>query len=302
MTDDDDFWRSFADLEDDDIEVIGRGEPRPSTSSGRSTFVSPSSEVSRTKKRKLVIENGKRMGYKTTIDAAVQTVDDPTPVQERTHELTNASCPVCLQEYADSSVKNSNNTALFVSHCGHAFCGNCRVSMTDRMGLLSCPICRRKLRGGEIIKCHFSSIETLAVSERVKLVELLKEMKELYVGRCQTHLSSLTTLHQKAIDFLKAPAYLGKKCLSHKLTQMQSSMNFSLLNEKVQEVRRGLHEMTFTINNVVSQIEHPESFIEFSLSDFLVRSVIKSAIAKQPSTVTSTVANLPSPDDSTADV
>ena len=62
-------------------------------------------------------------------------------------------------------------------------------------------------------------------------------------------------LHKKCIDFIKAPAYLGKKSLSHKLTQMQTSMNFSLLNEKVEEVRRGLHEMKYNLNNVVSQIQ-----------------------------------------------
>ena len=96
MEDDDDFLlHGFEELPDD--------SPRPSTSTQCTFFAEASSGVPNTKKRKLKIIDGKKIGFSTVQDNICQTLDNPIPPEERKQTLALTQCSVCLSEYqADS--------------------------------------------------------------------------------------------------------------------------------------------------------------------------------------------------------
>lgn len=150
----------------------------------------------------------------------------------------------------------------------------------ERFGTVSCPLCRKSLSSGDIIKVHFPSIECLAVSERVRLTTILKDLQSSYIGRTQEHLKGLSLLHKKTLQLLNHPTYAGKKTVNKKLPEILASLNSELYSGKLDEVERGLYELTFRMNSLIAEIQSPERLVEFDLSSFLVKAVIKAAVKK----------------------
>lgn len=148
----------------------------------------------------------------------------------------------------------------------------------ERHGTVTCPLCRKHLFATDIIKVHFPSIECLAVSERVRLTAILHDLQSSYINRVQEHLRGLSLVHKKTLDLLSHPTYAAKKSVNKKLPEILASLNSELYSGKLDEVERGLYEMSLRVKSLISEIQSPEKLVEFDLSSFLVQAVIKAAV------------------------
>ena len=106
----DDFWEQLVD-EDQMVDEVADNEQIeqertegniPSTSAGplRSFDVGLIRSLGPPiKKRELKIIDGKKIGFCTYQDGQTQTIDNPTPPEERVQPLTISQCSVCIQDY-----------------------------------------------------------------------------------------------------------------------------------------------------------------------------------------------------------
>ena len=85
-------------------------------------------------------------------------------------------------------------------------------------------------------------------------------------------------VHKKTLDLLSHPTYAAKKSVNKKLPEILASLNSELYSGKLDEVERGLYEMSLRVKSLISEIQSPEKLVEFDLSSFLVQAVIKAAV------------------------
>ena len=146
-------------------------------------------------------------------------------------------------------------------------------------GDFKCPLCRKFLNvNSQVIRLHVPSLEILSIPERPRLRELLKDLKSSYIDRVLSHLTALQMLHQKTVDHLTHPLNMSRKTISKRMPELLAGLNCDLVTERLTELERGLRESNHRLDSIISEIVHPDKTIEFDMSSYLVRAVIKSGV------------------------